>query len=261
MNIFYSGVNDDGIPTLEWGTVGWDDQGDIYDLGDGSDGDSQVTLLRVTLFRGKDPTEPLDDSRAQGMKILTQLPSVDFGIPTRNTPVFLGIPGNDYPGAAVVLQVSDRRASQIFGQQKPGERCISGVGTKARVILKNNDSASLYTVDANGKAVSAYVGPDKIQLSNAFGAITLDQNGITLSAGQAAIILGVDGSTKVQGQTVSASASAVAISGKVVTSIGAAPNSKTLIGPAATPLTPAAYVNPAAPTVPSPSASVFTSPT
>jgi hypothetical protein len=205
-------------PTLEWGTVGWAD-GSHHDLGDGSDTDTGPTLVHVTLFRGRDPTQPLDSTRAQGWPVLAQMASSDFAIPPLNAVVLLAVI-EPFPGLATILQVRDPRASQIFGQQKPGERAITALGSKARAIFKNNDSCTLYTEDANGKAVSAYVGPDKIQLSNASGSLSLDHNGLTLTVGQAGLTLTPAGVATLSGTQVSVAGSLVAVAGSVATCLG-----------------------------------------
>ena len=250
--------------SLEWGTVGWDDSDTFYDLGDGSGTDSGIALVQVTLFRGKDPTVPLDETKAQGTKLLCQVGGSFLCIPPRGTKVLVATPHGfgDLPCASTIIQERDERAGAFYGGMAPGERCVAGLVGKARLLFKKNDSATLYTEDANGKAVTSYVGADKIQFTYGSASLILDENGITLAVGQAAIILGMDGSVKIQGQTVSASGSAVAISGKVATSIGAAAGSKTLIGPAATPAT-ACGIGPIVPVGPlvAVSTSVFVSPT
>jgi hypothetical protein len=174
--------------------------------------------------------------------------------------------GSTIAGAcqALVLKGSDRdrafatrdvRDSSVYGNLKPGERCIAaGYPSQGRVLFKANGAVVAYTTSDNtpsGKSVSAYVGPDKIQLSNPFGAITIDSTGITMTAGQAGLQLLATGDAKLIGQTATVSGSVAAIAGQVMT----------MIGPKATPATPIAIQAPGSPGATSlPSLTVFGSP-
>ncbi len=168
----------------------------------------------------------------------------------------------------VVIGVRDVRTNAVYGNLKPGDTCVGasngpsgGVQDAPRTLYKAAQGAAVVMAkDANGRDVQCYVGRDKIQLSNAFGAITIDENGVSITAGQAALKLTPAGAASLIGQTASVVGSAVSVAGAVATAIGTNPGSKTFIGAAATPTTPAAYVNPAAPTVPTPSTAVFLSP-
>ena len=162
-----------------------------------------------------------------------------------------------------IIASRDTRSSQIYGNLKDGETCVYASTGAARLLFKSNGAIVAYTTNDNtegGTGVQVYIGPDKIQLMNAYGAITIDSTGISLTSGQAGLTLGQDGAAHLLGQTAAVSGSAVSVSGQVATSIGANPGSITLIGAAATLITGASYSTPGPGIVATSSATVFVSP-
>ena len=162
-----------------------------------------------------------------------------------------------------IIATRDTRSAQIYGNLKDGETAVFASTGAARVLFKDNGAVVAYTTNDNtedGTGISVYIGPDKIQIMNSYGSITIDSTGISLSSGTAALTLGQDGAAHLLGQTAAVTGSGVSISGSVATSIGGAPNSKTLIGTAATPVTGAAYGPPGPGIVALASAGVFISP-
>lgn len=134
----------------------------------------------------------------------------------------------------VIIASRDTRNSGIYGNLKSGETCVYAATGQARTLYKANGAIVHYTTADNtssGTGVSAYFGPDKIQLINQWGAITIDSNGITLTSGGASLQLTPTGDAKMLGTTASVHGSAAAISGDVMT----------MIGPHATPANPALW--------------------
>jgi hypothetical protein len=135
----------------------------------------------------------------------------------------------------VVVASRDLRSNSVYGNIKAGETCVGATAGQARVYCKANGAVVLYTTannESSGTSVMAYVGPDQIQLANSFGAITIDSTGITITAGQAALVLTAAGDAKLMGQTATVNGSIAAISGTSLTTVGPMP---------AVPATPALY--------------------
>lgn len=249
--MMHSRVNPQGDPPLAFGSVGWsDDGGTFYELG--TDGDDGSILVRVTLFRGRDPTLPLDHSVAQGQKILAKLASNFVQIPPRTTRVLVAGPDGAWnvPGGPMIISADNANPS-LIGNLKDGEAAVAAASSQGRVLIKKaNDCVVLYTVDGNGKSVMAYVGADKIQLANAFGAITIDSSGVSLTSGQAALELTALGEAKLTGLKAAVSGSIASVAGQVMT----------MLGPGATPVTGVGYGPPGPGPVVLSSATVFVSP-
>lgn len=169
--------------SLAWGTVGWDDEDVFYEHND-TPGDGN-TLVRVTLFRGRDLTKPLDQTgRAQGQRILAKLASGVTHLPDRNTRVLVGMPDphGTMPANAVIVHADNPNPAAVADMQ-PGETVFApGIGGQ-RGILRADGSIEFTTPGG----VKLHVGPDKIELSNGQSTLTIQGDTITLN-GQ--IILG-----------------------------------------------------------------------
>lgn len=145
----------------------------------------------------------------------------------------------------VIVASRDVRGTTIYGNLSDGETCVYASAGQARQLFKKNGSISQITTNDNtatGTTVGTYVGPDKIQLYNEHGSITIDANGITLAVagGQAGLQIGSVVAT-LSGQQVQVSGMAVAVAGQTITAIGtpgALPPGPTsaLSGPAASPV-------------------------
>lgn len=176
-------VNQSHDSSLEWGTVGWSD-GQHYELGDGSGTDQAIALVHVTLFRGRDPSQPLDNTKAQGKEILCQLGGNFFCIPPLGCNVLVGTPhafGNQ-AATSTILQARDERGSQFYGQINPGELCVGGLVGKGRMFFRNDDSFQVLTIDGAGANVTIYGGTDKIQIQNSSGTFTLQSNSAAIAS-------------------------------------------------------------------------------
>lgn len=164
---------------LAWGTVGWltDNETTFYDLGDGSGRESQtnLTIVRVTLFQGRDPTVSIDQTRAQGREIVCQLGSQFFCIPPLTTRVLVALPEphGTHPAIGTILQAVDDRSAQIYGTNyTPGDLVFACLTSLAQMALKGDKS---------------------ITLTNALGTIEIDPNGnvlLTQAAGGQVILAG-----------------------------------------------------------------------
>lgn len=210
---------------LAWGTVGWpsDSATSFYSLGDSKSG---VTLVNVTLFRGRNPAaSELDHSVAQGHEITCQLGGTFFGVPPQGTRVLVAVPepGGLTPGGSTIQQAVDPRGIQIFGTPKPGDWCISYPGCIARIIGKANGSISIVTTadgTPSGKTLSLYFGPDAFRVTHTFGTLAFDSTGITMSIGGAALTMKPGGIARLLGKLVSVQGKLAAIAGTISTCIG-----------------------------------------
>ena len=106
------------------GTVGWDDGDDHFDL----DSDSGVTLVKVTLFKGHNPTTDGQKmtARARGQRILCRIGAPLFNVPPDGAQVIVAMPADRMlvPGGGVIIsqviaspgnQFSATKAKMDFG--------------------------------------------------------------------------------------------------------------------------------------------------
>lgn len=153
------------------GTVGWDDGSQHYDiLAEGR------TLVRVTLFVGRDPREVVrDDGLAHGRRILARVGAPMFRIPPRGTEVHVSIPAGrwDSPGAGVILcelqatpanQFSERTTKLDFG---PDANLVIKAGQIALTDYENryisvSPQGGIKMADQDGSMIS--ILNKKIQL-------------------------------------------------------------------------------------------------
>jgi hypothetical protein len=114
----------------------------------------------------------------------------------------------------------DLRGLELYGQLKEGESCVYAPGEagkgQARALFKADGSIHLYTRKGNtesgkGMTIQMDAAAGAIRMLNDLGhAIIIDESGITLTVGEAALVLGSDGSatltgtgaTQVDGKTV-----------------------------------------------------------
>lgn len=92
------------IPFVEAGTVGWDGEDDVADLG--SEDNDGTTLIKVQLFRGIDPTREPVENQALGHKILARLSGFPFwAIPPKGMQCYVAFPAGfaTTPGAGVII--------------------------------------------------------------------------------------------------------------------------------------------------------------
>ena len=153
----------------------------------------------------------------------------------------------------IIIATRDVRNSSIYGNLKPGETCVGASTGQARTLYKANGSINHIVTSDNtpgGTMFSESLGPDGFSLVTPWGGITINSAGITITAGNAALVLTAEGDAKLIGQTASVNGSVAAIAGTVMT----------MIGPEATPVTGAGYGPPGGGPVVLASTHVFVSP-
>lgn len=175
-------VEDHG--SLEMGTVGWDDGSDYFDQGSTSNDGN--TLVKVQLFRGKDPAAANRPGVGQGYKLLCQISSM-FGIywiPPQGTRVLVAIPAGmgQTQGAALIIAAYQ---TQTGSQFKP-QRVLWDPGAGVHVLIKG-DSASLQSHANPAQFVSVGTPLN----GGAAGVYALDETGSGFSSqsGEAAIFV------------------------------------------------------------------------
>lgn len=177
---------------VEMGTVGWDDGTD--DLDQGSTGNDGNTLIKVQLFRGKDPATPPKPGVAQGIKLLCQISSM-FGIywiPPAGTRVLVAIPAgmSQTQGAALIIAAYQTSPTAQF---VPG-RVMWDVGSSTHVLIKAESvTAQSYASPAQ------YIGVGQPMAGGAPGIYLVDEtgSGITVQSGVIGTFASSGGDAKV----------------------------------------------------------------
>jgi hypothetical protein len=146
------------------GTVGWaSDGGNAIDLGDSpNDGNS---LVRVTLFRGRDATQPPSQTgAAQGQELLCRLATTVLAVPVYGARVIVVIPQpwGMSPGGPVIICEVDPTLWKRFGNLVPGDRIIAaGAGQLVMKLGANGAWAVKTTIDGTPTGTNVYlqIGP------------------------------------------------------------------------------------------------------
>ncbi len=134
-------------PHIEYGTAGWADQDAVEDLGDGSEGTNGRTLIRVTLFTGRDITKAPKRGVAGGRPVLVQLMAPLYVIPPKDALVVVIFPGGDFvtPGAGVLLPGWIQTSPTA---QFRATRAVLDVGADVDLVLR----AKSITLQDHGEA-------------------------------------------------------------------------------------------------------------
>jgi hypothetical protein len=166
---------------FEPGTVGWHDVDEHVDLGS-SDNDGN-TLVRVTLFRGRDTSTPPKNGVAQGHQVLAQLGSGFFRVPPKGTRVMVGFPSAfaTTPGAAVIVSTLERSPDAQFSATK----AKIDVGPDQDLVLK---ARSITITDYDDRFL--HLGPDGVMLQDEAG------NGVVMMNGAILIFVADGGDAK-----------------------------------------------------------------
>ena len=166
---------------FEPGTVGWDDTDEHFDVGT-ADNDGN-TLVRVTLFRGRDPNVRPRRGVADGHRILAQLGGGLFRIPPKGTRVMVGFPTAfaTSPGAAFIVCTSERSPDSQFGAGK----AKLDVGPDQEIILKGK---AVTLTDYDDRFL--HVGPDGVMMQDENG------NGVVIKSGAIMIYVADGGDAK-----------------------------------------------------------------
>ena len=141
------GAREDDLLVFEPGTVGWARAAEHFDAEDG------VTLVRVTLFRGKHPTTTLQRGVAQGYEVLCRIGGGLFRIPKTGTPVMVGFPAAfaTQPGAGVILCTTEREPDIQFS----ATRAKMDLGDDTDLVIK---ARSITLSDYDNRFLA--IGPD-----------------------------------------------------------------------------------------------------
>jgi hypothetical protein len=140
--------------------------------------------------------------------------------------VAIAEPGGHIPGNATILQAVDPRGSQIFGAQKPGEVCISALGSLSRLLMKDDGSVTIYVTKGNvtgGASICLQVLPDgSVNIASPYGAIALSHGALQL-------MFGTTGGLRADASGVTLIGSALALNGGQV-SLGANASDTVVLG-------------------------------
>jgi hypothetical protein len=144
-----SNTDSSGASQIEVGSIGWEDEDDYFFLGD--DSNDGHTLVRVQLFRGRDPTKPLSKTRAQGMKILCHLSGGLFRIPQKDTRVYVAIPKGmeRLPGAGVIFATVEKSSPD---GRLDKDRAVLDFGDEMHLVIK---AKSVAIGDTAGNFIAA----------------------------------------------------------------------------------------------------------
>lgn len=184
-------------PQVLRGTVGWDGEPSWADLGDDTNGG--ITLVRVTLFRGKQVGRVIKPGAAQGHQILVAIPDGIMRIPPLGAECIVVFPDGDTqtPGAGVLLCTIPRpkKNSGLYKNLKPGEVCIYGgapddTTNPACIVIKNTGSIALKTEDPSGNAIFMTLTPTKWSFAGPWGTWLFDYSGVHARAGGAKFDMG-----------------------------------------------------------------------
>lgn len=162
---------------FEPGTVGWDGSDPHYDTADG------VTLVKVTLVRGRHPSTPLTPSVAQGLQVLCRIGGGLFRIPPKGTAVMVGFPTAfaDHPAAGVIVCTTEASPDIQFSATK----AKFDVGKETDLVIK---AKSVTISDYDDRFL--HVGPDGIIMQDENG------NGLMLSGGALVVFIADGGDAK-----------------------------------------------------------------
>jgi hypothetical protein len=162
---------------FEPGTVGWDGADPHFDTEDG------VTLVRVTLVRGRHPSTPLQPDVAQGHQVLCRIGGGLFRIPPKGTAVMVGFPTAfaGHPAAGVIVCTTEASPDTQFNDTK----AKFDVGPDTDLVIK---AKSVTISDYDNRFL--HVGPDGVLLQDDKG------NGVVMSGGAIMIYVADSGDAK-----------------------------------------------------------------
>jgi hypothetical protein len=164
---------------LVWGVVGWeDDASDGLDLGD-SDNDG-ANLVKVQVFRGRDPGKAIDAAQAQGQRLLCQLAD-HVRLPAKGTRVMVAIPESYgiIPGGSLIVGCASNNW-QAQANAGAGELVIQVPGSPAAIFLRANGTIVLKTADPKGNTSVVKFAPGLFQVQDPLFQINCDSSGVRL---------------------------------------------------------------------------------
>jgi hypothetical protein len=167
----------DDLLLFEPGTVGWDGVDPHFDTED------SVTLVRVTLVRGRHPSSPLQPDVAQGHQVLCRIGGGLFRIPKRGTSVMVGFPTAfaGHPAAGVIVCTTEASPDIQFNDTK----AKFDAGADTDFVIK---AKSVTITDYDNRFL--HVGPDGVMLQDEQG------NGVVIKGGAIMIFVAESGDAK-----------------------------------------------------------------
>jgi hypothetical protein len=167
----------DELLLFEPGTVGWDGVDPHFDTEDG------VTLVRVTLVRGRHPSTALQPDVAQGHQVLCRIGGGLFRIPPKGTAVMVGFPTAfaGHPAAGVIVCTTEASPDTQFSDSK----AKFDVGKDTDLVIK---AKSITITDYDNRFL--HVGPDGVMLQDEQG------NGVVIKSGAIMIYVADSGDAK-----------------------------------------------------------------
>ncbi len=150
-------------PVCERGTVGWEGEADIADLG--TDDNGNATYIRVTLANGAPMGKPTsDEGHANGHQILCRLMMPLYFIPPRGTPCYVLFPEgrSESPGMGLVFPISGPHPLRLPNATE-GDVILYNPITGGFVRLKPDGAVSMCTTDnaqTDGRTISMSLYPD-----------------------------------------------------------------------------------------------------
>lgn len=178
--------------------MGWVSASPHFDTADG------ITLVRVTLFRGKSPTAAITPGIAQGLEVLARIGGGMFRIPGPGTPVMVGFPSAfaAMPGAGVIVCTTEASPTIQFSPT----RAKMDLGPDTDLVLK---ARTITLSDYSNRFV--HLGADGgIQIQDS------DGTGIIIQNGNIAIFSALNGAMKTMLQVTTSALQAMQADGVVV---------------------------------------------
>jgi len=173
----------------ELGRVGWDGEDDHADLG--TTANDGTTLVKVQLYRGKDPLEELKEGAAQGYKLRARLSGWPiWAVPPKGTEVMLLFPGGfaTTPGAGVIVACPGHNPNNQFSKT-----CLKiDAGPDQHLILKGK-SVCLTMHSPTGSGPEPFVS---ISEDGGIQAVDADGNGWVIQNGEVSLFAADGGDTK-----------------------------------------------------------------
>lgn len=140
-------------PQIEIGVIGWDGVALHYDKGDpnGNDGERH-TLIRVTLFRGKDLATAArpGSGDAKGYQVLCRIADNIARIPKPGAVVYIAVPFDmhEQNGAGVIIAVLSNDPDRIEEDRRMLDATGEHLVIKAKSITLESDGGDFLSVGA-----------------------------------------------------------------------------------------------------------------
>lgn len=166
--------------SIEMGTVGWSDRDEHFDLGT-EDNDGH-TLVLVTLFRGRDLTEPLTPAAGQGQQVVARMGKPARAVPSKGETVLVARPaGHDGVGAWHII-ANPGPGTTFRNGPKPGDVLVEG--NAGNFVRFGKDGAVSFATTLDGTSQSPTVQfqmrRDGFLMLGPWGKITYDASGFHL---------------------------------------------------------------------------------